>query len=1294
MNTNVDDILHCEEQLKNALHCDDKEKLRRKLAQLKREYLKTAQRLERAERLEAVQRHVRSRITQQNQQDERAPGVTSNPCLNSSVQNTSNATNTDMAPCQEHTEGAALSDTSRRSQMIRFMLPSDAACPQTPDPSHDRGHKSSTALRLRSRRSRQRWERRSTEADRNTGNSEQSESLESATILNQEGLDKSKETDAVDESEELFSSTGSESPSLLLTHWNTQGNTEAGGVMEKELQIQQKQREPETDLEVEGKCCNPALSTEEKGLNVTENGKKDMVRRKVGARCRIQREMGECKENNNENTEQNAAETIESKKCHDDLVEMNKGKKGNTEDGKAVGLLDSCTLVDGLLFPVEYYIRTTRRMTFSQSQPDMQAVILSQLSMGRQRRGRGRGRGLNREMHTRTDLSSPTAAFTSPPLNVCVPANNASAECSQSSSEISNPITASHPPRGRRKRRGRGRPRTSQTPLNQSNHQLHYKQSLGNPIPTSTSVSSSQSPHKAEGTNFSPQDTVPEPDGTQSSSIHIPATSQTSSGVDKTLCSPVSENPKKIYPIFLKSSIKTINPPQMNRGTSSWPSLLLPSSSSPPQTSLLPLPSLSPGWLVSNLTKLDIHQDFHLPDDQFACLKLHKLRQVAVESGLEHFSTPSHNTRSSIRRINLGYTSSDQLTPLHLPFSSNKGNETVTSPSHNQSWTSMNYSDKPQPHPNFTDKPQCEVNDCIIGHSDDFPASENQTACGVVVHSLQDQSPEVENRAITGTLSFDNSQKETQKKASNNCTALQAHSDPKAPGESPVNGTKKRYSSEDADEHSVSSAQLSPNELFENKTTCIFTTPHLPSSTLTSSPVLPSIGLTPYPVAVVPQLNSSLSAPSLTLPPPHSLSTQALSPPALSPCSTITHLPSSLPPLLLSTQIQVSCEPPDTSNQCQEVERAACATQSNMQLQSPAKLMGVTREQTTEKQMMRCTHILKAAAGGSLVDVCCFSRSSGDLCVAAAGKWAVCLWSQTLASDWSLIHTWTFSEPVVNVFPVPDAAGLMCVTLGQLEIREVRMLSCSSLMQMLVCEGVIQAVVGMSESRVGTSSHSASGSTLQVFTLSDSSTSPISQPLVSPGVCVGALAPVDGVSDALIGTDECGRLFIWNVKTGQLLCRVLLGHGLSHTTCLKGYSYCGMLLVLQQHQFLSSMEEEEKEVKIKDEIVLEEETKTTLFSVVGINPLNGKSVLATRLHPPKAWSGRLCESDVTRTSIVGLSQSGCLCVWELGKQGTSQMVGAPDGEDWQLVRWGGRNRLVIGHHNGDVSLHNYSVDQT
>lgn len=58
---------------------------------------------------------------------------------------------------------------------------------------------------------------------------------------------------------------------------------------------------------------------------------------------------------------------------------------------------------------------------------------------------------------------------------------------------------------------------------------------------------------------------------------------------------------------------------------------------------------------------------------------------------------------------------------------------------------------------------------------------------------------------------------------------------------------------------------------------------------------------------------------------------------------------------------------------------------------------------------------VQSPAGGCLVDACCLSGSSGGLCVAAAGKWAVCLWSQTSASDWSLLHTWSFNEVSVWV---------------------------------------------------------------------------------------------------------------------------------------------------------------------------------------------------------------------------------------------------------------------------------------
>lgn len=75
-------------------------------------------------------------------------------------------------------------------------------------------------------------------------------------------------------------------------------------------------------------------------------------------------------------------------------------------------------------------------------------------------------------------------------------------------------------------------------------------------------------------------------------------------------------------------------------------------------------------------------------------------------------------------------------------------------------------------------------------------------------------------------------------------------------------------------------------------------------------------------------------------------------------------------------------------------------------------------------------------------------------------------------------------------------------------------------------------------------------------------------------------------------------------------------------------------------------------------------------------------------------SCRLCEADVNDCSVVGLSQSGCVCVWELGRRGSATLVWAPEGEGWQVARWGTGGTLVTGHHSGDVTLHCYSTSPT
>ncbi|KAM4595458.1 uncharacterized protein palb2 [Fundulus diaphanus] len=1343
MEASVGDFLPSEEQLRSTLLCDDKEELRRTLAQLQREYLKTAQRLKRAERLDAVRRHVKSRISLHKHQDRRDPEATCSSSINPSplVFNTNNASVPGSPPCQ----GAVDCDTSTRQPVIRFSLPGDPACPQTPDPSNAaaRSHRPSPALRLRSRRSRLRWEKRNADALQSSGGGkQQDERTENTSAADEEQT--IEEENVVNESEELFS----ESPSLLLTHWSAQEHGEAGGKMGKEKHGAREGGEKEADSEVDGKCGSAALTPDEEGLNVGKKHSVHIERGEDGAGQREESETVAREEGSHENTEPHAAPTTRAAK-HQHSVEA-KAEKGQTAaDEKAVSVLDSCTLVEGLLFPAEYYVRTTRRMTLSQSQPDVRAVILSQLSAGRQRRGRGRGARRDcqqQDRHTQTDSSSPPTPVE--PLQPSpAPAQN---HCSQSSRDLSGsaepgappspPVSGVRPPRGRRRGRGRGRGRPQRPPPLKHG----CEQSAGGLQPPGAPVASARQADETS-TCMKPLQGDPEPGGPQVSAAHRCAARPPS--VTGGPARPTAGVQEKVYPIFQQSS--TSRPQQRTTGTSGWESLLLPSSSSPPQASLLSLPSL-----MRRLKTLDIQQDFHLPDDQFASLKLHKLRQVAVESGHECFSTPSHSTRM---RSNCLYSAIDPPTPFSLPLSltptipgspcpneseqtsarqtqhrpagdlSSKcvdeelrdpnapetnaeliaddpkdsteaasvvqdleEHETVT-----ERGAALSSDGKPvdfvEPHvrQSVVDRRVCRGHDG--GHDSDEPraeqsASEKQTSS----EELMTTEPQLEDRCITEKPSFDFCEGQTADEAPISCSASKVGCDSAA--KPPVKNLKRQYSPERFEE--PAETDFSTERMSENKASeflfkspldsvgSLFTAPYLPSSAPASSPVLPSLGVTPNAA----RLTSSPSAPSLLMPPPQSPSTQDLD---LCPGPSTASLPPSLPPSICS-QIQDFPEHPALSSQDDRVGPAAGPAPSTIQVQSSAVEEGVT----AEKRLMRCTHTLEAPAGGSLVDACCVPGPPGGLCVAAAGKWAVCLWSWTPESAWSLKHTWTFSEPVINVFPVPDSDGLMFVSLGQLEIRELRMLSCCSLSQTLICEGLIQAAVGLYNSRVATSSVSATGSALQVFTLSHGSSSLSSQPRVPPGVCVSSLAPVDGLSDALIGTDEGARLFIWNLKTGHLLSRVLLEPGLSNTACLRGYSERGVLFVLLQHQFLSSLDQEEKEAKEKNQMPSEEEMKPALLSLVAINPMNGKSVLAARLCPPKGWTGRLCEVDVSRSRVAGLSQNGCVCVWELEEGGASPSTEAPQDEDWQLARWGEGDTLVIGHQNGDVSLHCYSARPT
>lgn len=478
--------------------------------------------------------------------------------------------------------GPAESDNSRRNQVIKFSLPSDA-CPQTPDLSHAEptGYRTGSSLRLRSRRSRLRWESRSTE--NNEKGQEQGEGMESAKRAGEEEKLTSDEADAINESEELFSGTDSESPSLLLTHWSTHGYTEPGDIQGKDIPRSQEQKEKDAEEKGEGEKEPESLllttQTENKGQDDTQNKpRKEGARGEDGGNSR-----GRNEENISKDTEQNVGDKTESKKRHDYSVEVKEEKNELTGGGKSGSLMDSCTLVEGLLFPVEYYVRTTRRMTFSQSQPDMQAVIESQLSRGRHRRSRGRAKGQNRstqssdlsQPHTQTDFFSLTTASGDPNKpSQAVASVCASAEHSQNSGKISacqmdssfSP-TSARPARGRKRKRGTGRGRSQTGRASSLNtHQSPGEQTSDDPQPTDIPVSSCQSLQEADGPEPCP---IPgETDLATNEPQHVPThitDPPLTSGDNRASSSSASGHPEEVYEIFMKRNNKAYRSPHMNQ---------------------------------------------------------------------------------------------------------------------------------------------------------------------------------------------------------------------------------------------------------------------------------------------------------------------------------------------------------------------------------------------------------------------------------------------------------------------------------------------------------------------------------------------------------------------------------------------------------------------------------------------------------------------------------------------------------------------------------------------------------
>ncbi|NWR66548.1 PALB2 protein, partial [Bucorvus abyssinicus] len=347
---------------------------------------------------------------------------------------------------------------------------------------------------------------------------------------------------------------------------------------------------------------------------------------------------------------------------------------------------------------------------------------------------------------------------------------------------------------------------------------------------------------------------------------------------------------------------------------------------------------------------------------------------------------------------------------------------------------------------------------------------------------------------------------------------------------------------------------------------------------------------------------------------------------------------------------------------------------------APAPLDGPTEES------LQLVSQLKDCLSSCAVDVSTVwweAAGSRELCVVTACESSVSLWKPLASDCWGKAHTWQLGEvPVIQLVPLPDTCSLVCIALGELEITEIRLLLCSSeddsFRQSLVKTGTIEAVLGLKDRRLVSSSRALQEQQVEVVWLSETGGSKDRQTLMPPEETVLAFAEVEGMRDALVGTTAVNSVVVWNLKTGQLLRKMHVGYSYPASVCHRAYSDSGLLFVVLSHPHA-------KESKSYG---------NPAFRLVAFNPKTARSMGVMFSSLPPGHAGR--QGDVTDTSAAAVLTSGAIAVWDLLLGRCTALLPPGPAGGWALARWATATAtacLLAGRRDGTVCLYRYRQPQ-
>ncbi|XP_048408343.1 partner and localizer of BRCA2 isoform X6 [Stegostoma tigrinum] len=411
-----------EHSVKKPLSWETREQLKERLALLKKEYAKTVHKLQRAQKAERVRNHVKSTIMHQNhllEEQSITPLKTGEASSFLDVCQSSSSCQRNRVPVEESKEKRSAVSFNLEPEIIEVISSPNVALASTfervEDPSTDptlspvvqtipnakKNSQVHSRLKLK--------KRRSCEMLRKEAASEQNE------FLAADGKSCDKEIEELDSplyKEPVRSyNFDRDTNASTLEYGDVKEIVEHRTFLDSSQGKEQFKSFKNGVQEVEGDCLILSLGSTVNGSVYCSPGDKSIGVSACENKAFSSRDLNVLTED--------AQQQQVMKNCSEDLIEASESNLANKSavlnpdclqestaaaEASEETPLNSCTLVEGLLFPVEYYVRTTRRMTNCQRQVDLDAVIHSHLGKCRNG-GRGRSRKLTR------DQSNPVKGF-------------------------------------------------------------------------------------------------------------------------------------------------------------------------------------------------------------------------------------------------------------------------------------------------------------------------------------------------------------------------------------------------------------------------------------------------------------------------------------------------------------------------------------------------------------------------------------------------------------------------------------------------------------------------------------------------------------------------------------------------------------------------------------------------------------------------------------------------------------------------------------------------------------------